>query len=80
MALRRVGTWPPFHRLTSCLLCRRAVPAGDITDANKPLLAALRGQNVEEWDMYRAALSDSAANDIPWLDVRGNHDAFNVPL
>ncbi|CAL8074390.1 unnamed protein product [Calicophoron daubneyi] len=33
-----------------------------------------------EWELYRAAIRDSGVLNIThWLDIRGNHDAFDVP-
>lgn len=58
------------------------VCTGDITDANKGLTPDRRGQNEEEWESYRTALRGAGVDGpggLPWLDVRGNHDAFNVP-
>ncbi len=56
--------------------------SGDITDAKMPLFdLSARGQIDAEWQAYSHALSDAAQliGKMPWLDVRGNHDAFNVP-
>ncbi|XP_024218565.1 transmembrane protein 62 isoform X2 [Halyomorpha halys] len=52
---------------------------GDLTDGftiNR--FASLQFQ--EEWIMYKEILNKcSTVKKIPWLDIRGNHDNFNVP-
>ncbi len=53
---------------------------GDITDGRRSFSFEPRGQVQAEWEMYRTALRgalDTAAY-LPWLDNRGNHDAFAV--
>ncbi len=57
--------------------------AGDITDALRPLFQP-RGQNAAEWAAYTRVLRGARdagvlPTTVPWLDIRGNHDAFNVP-
>ncbi|CAH1408269.1 unnamed protein product [Nezara viridula] len=52
---------------------------GDITDAKKRDLIGSQ-QFKEEWIMYREVLDKcSTIKKIPWLDIRGNHDNFDVP-
>lgn len=52
---------------------------GDITDGRKPNSTLDSGQQIEEWQAYSRALEKSKAKDKTfWLDVRGNHDNFNV--
>ena len=49
---------------------------GDLTEArtSNPLVT---GQVQWEWETYRN-ITDSRWNGLPWLDIRGNHDNFNV--
>lgn len=37
-------------------------------------------QNLQEWKTYKEVLDESGITngDIPWLDIRGNHDNFNI--
>ncbi|XP_044005979.1 transmembrane protein 62-like [Aphidius gifuensis] len=37
-------------------------------------------QNLQEWKKYKEVLDESGitTGDIPWLDIRGNHDNFNI--
>ncbi|CAL8074381.1 unnamed protein product [Calicophoron daubneyi] len=51
---------------------------GDLTNArSKDGLSG--GQRIEEWIAYRRIIRDSGILDFTeWLDVRGNHDTFNV--
>ncbi|KJE97721.1 hypothetical protein CAOG_09129 [Capsaspora owczarzaki ATCC 30864] len=67
--------------------CREVVPViappvvvvtGDLTDAKDQYLID-SGQHQEEWQDYAAALDRSGVLDkVKWLDIRGNHDAFDV--
>lgn len=51
--------------------------SGDLTDAKDSLLGS--DQYIEEWSAYRSALVDTGIlNKTTWLDIRGNHDNFNV--
>ncbi|XP_070578305.1 transmembrane protein 62-like [Ptychodera flava] len=50
---------------------------GDLTDA---LHGKRSSQNEMEWEMYKKCLEDSGVlKKTLWLDIRGNHDIFNVP-
>jgi hypothetical protein len=51
---------------------------GDLTDAK--LADQVRSQQFrEEWEMYSSLLKETGIlNHYPWLDLRGNHDAFDV--
>lgn len=58
--------------------------AGDITDARQNPMSP-RGQHAAEWDSYSSLLRGARKSlilptHLPWLDIRGNHDAFNVPF
>lgn len=48
---------------------------GDLTEAKPDNLQA--SQDVAEWMTYRDIVSSRWRN-IPWLDIRGNHDNLNV--
>ena len=52
---------------------------GDITDAKDPYMIGSK-QFEFEWKQYREAISKSKVLEkTVWLDVRGNHDDFDVP-
>lgn len=52
---------------------------GDITDGIKPNSTFNTGPQLEEWVAYSDAVTQSnALNKTVWLDLRGNHDNFNV--
>lgn len=53
--------------------------SGDLTDAkNADMLGSQ--QYIEEWATYSDVLKNSGVlNKTTWLDIRGNHDNFNVP-
>lgn len=56
---------------------RVIIASGDLTDAKDSILGS--NQYVEEWSAYRASLVDTGIlNKTTWLDIRGNHDNFNV--
>lgn len=57
---------------------RVVIASGDLTDAKDKMFGSQ--QYVEEWKAYHAALEDSGIldNKTQWLDIRGNHDNFNV--
>jgi len=49
---------------------------GDLTEAkSSPGLQA--SQDEEEWRIYKDIV-ESRWNEVPWLDIRGNHDNLNV--
>lgn len=53
--------------------------SGDLTDAKDSDHLGSR-QYRAEWQIYHDILQESnAANRTVWLDIRGNHDNFNVP-
>ncbi|CAB3359311.1 Hypothetical predicted protein [Cloeon dipterum] len=53
--------------------------SGDLTDAKTADNMGSR-QYVEEWQSYKSILEESKVQQKTlWLDVRGNHDNFNVP-
>ncbi|KAK6636235.1 hypothetical protein RUM43_009893 [Polyplax serrata] len=68
--------------------CERTIPAinpslvlatGDLTDA-KTADNMGSAQQIEEWEIYRNILIESeVVNKTVWLDIRGNHDNFNIP-
>ncbi|XP_011498584.1 PREDICTED: transmembrane protein 62-like [Ceratosolen solmsi marchali] len=52
--------------------------SGDLTDAKTVDKMGSR-QYLEEWKQYKKVLDDSkVAEKTTWLDVRGNHDNFNI--
>lgn len=52
---------------------------GDLTDAKKADMIGSK-QFEEEWMMYKDILDTcQTTKNIPWLDIRGNHDVFDVP-
>ncbi|EDO48624.1 predicted protein, partial [Nematostella vectensis] len=52
---------------------------GDLTDAKEPDLLGSQ-QYPEEWETYYGILQNSGVtHKTKWLDIRGNHDAFDVP-
>lgn len=56
---------------------RVTIASGDLTDAKDKILGSR--QYAEEWKAYYAAIVETGAvNKTEWLDIRGNHDNFNV--
>lgn len=53
-----------------------ALLTGDIVDAKDYKLFGST-QYKEEWEEYAEAMRECSP-DFPWLDIRGNHDAFDV--
>jgi predicted MPP superfamily phosphohydrolase len=52
---------------------------GDITDGRKPNTTFGTGPQLEEWLAYSNAITKTnAINKTKWIDIRGNHDNFNV--
>lgn len=52
---------------------------GDITDGRIPNTTLGTTQQLDEWLAYSGAVSRSGALEkTTWLDIRGNHDNFNV--
>lgn len=52
---------------------------GDITDGRVPNTTFNSGPQLEEWKAYNSAIVNSGnLNKTIWLDIRGNHDNFNV--
>ena len=52
---------------------------GDITDGRKPNSSFGTGPQLDEWLGYSSAIERSGAlTKTKWLDIRGNHDNFNV--
>lgn len=72
-----------FHQLKE--FCTSSLPAikpklvlatGDLTDAKTDLGSR---QHETEWKMYAEILSScKAMKNVQWLDLKGNHDNFNV--
>ncbi|KAK7084075.1 Transmembrane protein 62, partial [Halocaridina rubra] len=53
--------------------------SGDLTDAKNVDMLGSK-QYIEEWATYKDILYTSGVlNKTIWLDIRGNHDNFNVP-
>lgn len=52
---------------------------GDITDGRKANTSFGTGPQLQEWLSYNdAVVKSNAPNKTAWLDIRGNHDNFNV--
>jgi hypothetical protein len=52
---------------------------GDITDGRKPNTTFGTGPQLDEWLAYSNAITKTnAINKTIWIDIRGNHDNFNV--
>ena len=55
------------------------VVTGDLTDAKTADYSGSE-QYLEEWQSYQSIVRSVTNNsDILWLDIRGNHDNFDVP-
>lgn len=53
--------------------------SGDLTDA-KDRFVISSNQYEEEWQTYENVLKSTGVLDkTKWVDIRGNHDNFNVP-
>jgi hypothetical protein len=64
-----------FHILYSY----QVIASGDLTDAKDPILGS--EQFPEEWQAYFQTLTETGViNKTKWLDLRGNHDNFNVQV
>ena len=71
--LRMFGTF-----LASHVHPLAVIASGDLTDAKDGHGHGSR-QFLEEWVSYKGAVDDfMAKSSAPWLDIRGNHDTFNV--
>ncbi|CAB0020984.1 unnamed protein product, partial [Nesidiocoris tenuis] len=77
---RRVAELREFCRRTVRAINPAVVLAsGDLTDAKTDTHMGSK-QYHEEWSMYSDVLEKSGVKKlVPWLDIRGNHDNFNVP-
>ena len=53
------------------------VVTGDLTDAKTRDYSGSR-QYEEEWEAYRGVIREAGQGAV-WLDIRGNHDNFDVP-
>ncbi|XP_059485481.1 transmembrane protein 62-like [Neocloeon triangulifer] len=78
--ISRVSDLREFCRTTIDTIKPKIVLAsGDLTDA-KMLDNMGSRQYIEEWQTYKSILEESRVQQKTlWLDVRGNHDNFNVP-
>jgi hypothetical protein len=55
------------------------IASGDLTDAKDERFGS--GQYMEEWEAYQSALKDADIfSKTTWMDIRGNHDNFNVQV
>ncbi|XP_033734375.1 transmembrane protein 62-like [Pecten maximus] len=54
------------------------IASGDLTDAKLPDARGSR-QYIEEWTSYKETVQKCHEIVGTWLDIRGNHDAFDVP-
>ncbi|KAI9025283.1 Metallo-dependent phosphatase-like protein [Phycomyces nitens] len=52
------------------------VVTGDLTDAKEPG-GVTSYQSLDEWKIYKQAIDEKGSN-VPWYDMRGNHDCFNM--
>ncbi|XP_063701317.1 transmembrane protein 62-like [Culicoides brevitarsis] len=53
--------------------------SGDLTDAKSKYIVS-SSQYEEEWKTYNDVLESSGVlKKLKWIDIRGNHDNFNVP-
>ncbi|KAJ6645818.1 Transmembrane protein [Pseudolycoriella hygida] len=77
---QRIEQFREFTSQTLSILKPDVVLAsGDLTDARDNNYFGSR-QYVGEWEAYRKAIDDSGIlNKTIWMDIRGNHDNFNVP-
>jgi len=58
---------------------KAVLATGDLTDA-KNRDGQGSSQYKKEWSMYQAALKEcQVEKTTSWLDIRGNHDSFNIP-
>ena len=76
----RIYRW--FTKALPILQPQFLIVSGDLTDANRMITLddpfESRGQIPEEWMQYQEFMK-KFANKLPVYDIRGNHDAFNVP-
>lgn len=78
--MKRVSDLREFCDITVSTIKPSVVLAsGDLTDAKQP--DSLGSQQFEdEWRNYKNTLDECKVSEkTAWLDVRGNHDNFNVP-
>jgi len=54
------------------------VVTGDLTDAKDPDYSGSR-QYKQEWEHYSRIVNMTTNTTTQWLDIRGNHDNFDVP-
>lgn len=54
------------------------VVTGDLTDA-KDVRRITSQQYLEEWLVYKQAIAEGVPEGMPWYDMRGNHDCFDLP-
>eukprot|EP01138_Halocafeteria_seosinensis_P008163 gb/GECG01008343.1/.p1 GENE.gb/GECG01008343.1/~~gb/GECG01008343.1/.p1 ORF type:complete len:767 (+),score=46.19 gb/GECG01008343.1/:1-2301(+) len=77
---KRLSRW--FSNALPMLQPKFLIVSGDLTDANRMITIddpfEARGQIPEEWMQYHEFISKYAKK-LPVYDIRGNHDAFNVP-
>ncbi len=75
----RITSFRAFCQQVLALIKPKVLLAsGDLTDGKKPNFAD-SDQFLFEWQAYEAAIRDSLGSSATtWLDVRGNHDNFNV--
>lgn len=69
------------HELVKYVKPVSIVVTGDLTDAKTKDMSG-SGQYVEEWEEYQSIIrssSGSGSNFPIWLDIRGNHDNFDIP-
>ncbi|KAK3863323.1 hypothetical protein Pcinc_030893 [Petrolisthes cinctipes] len=76
----RATEFRKFASITTATIRPAVVLAsGDLTDAKKVDMLGSQ-QYIEEWATYSDVLRNSGVLNLTvWLDIRGNHDNFNVP-
>ncbi|KAI8060302.1 Metallo-dependent phosphatase-like protein [Gongronella butleri] len=67
-----------IHSVLPLLSPKFVVVTGDLTDAkDNGHIKTL--QYEEEWHVYKSLVDQGTPDELPWYDMRGNHDCFNVP-
>ena len=68
-----------MHQVTKFISPAAIVVTGDLTDAKTADYSG-SGQYVEEWEQYYDIVNTGSGSGPVWLDIRGNHDNFDVPF
>ena len=70
-------TRDPVRELRTIVRPAAWVVTGDLTDAKTRDYSGSR-QYEEEWEAYMGVVREAGQGAV-WLDIRGNHDNFDVP-